>query len=243
MELALPTVLVAVVWIVVSTTLIALGIYFTSSRKALGIGLLAGGLVVLLSPLTYVVYAVSPLSNPTEIWVEGFEPAKDPGVTVHLRHTRDFENGTEYSFGNAGDPQHVTEAFQEQHPNGVVTRDEPAGPLGQSVWHMSTASARYDLMYTPHPDWYHLALQVVVLHPVGNGADLRIPFPRSALDITSITEGEPYVNAWTLDQWTDFYRDITAARVSGSTITVVSAQGPTATITVDNGAATVAIRD
>lgn len=246
MALGSPTMWLVIAWVVLSVVLIALGTQLRhKGRRGAGWGLVAAGVVVTLAPLWGLLYLVSPLSDPTTIWVEGFEPAKDPGLTVELRHTRDFEDGTEYHFGNAGGPERVAGVFEDQHPDGVVTLgDPPSGPRdNSSIWHLSTDAARYDLTYSADSNWYNLALQVAVLHPAGGGRDLRIPFPRTALDTTALTEGQQYINPWSADQWHDFYRDIPSAEVNGDTITVTSAQGPPATIALGNGVATITIND
>ena len=144
-------------------------------------------------------------------------------------------------------PTFATYSFAtgQTDPDGVVTLGDPAsGPRdNSSIWHLSTDAARYDLTYSADSNWYNLALQVAVLHPAGGGRDLRIPFPRTALDTTALTEGQQYINPWSADQWHDFYRDIASAEVNGDTITVTSAQGPTATIALGNGVATITISD
>ena len=73
------------------------------------------------------------------------------------------------------------------------------------------------------------------------GTDVRIPFPRSAFNVTAVDEGEPYANEWSREQWADFYADISLAQVDGDTITVPTNRGGTATITLEQGTATVTV--
>lgn len=237
--------LVALLWTIGVMGVVAGGILLSRRRRGWGWSLLIAGLVVVLSPLSYLAYALSPLNWPTTMHVEGLDPPNDPWFTVELRHTRDFEDGTEYHFGNAGSPEHIAAVFQEQHPDGVVTTGNPTPTAqgGESIWHLSTDDVRYELVQVSDAPWYELATQLVVVQPTGDGPKVRIPFPRSAFNATTISEGQTYANGWSEKQWADFYADITKVHVDGDSITVPTNRGTTATITIDEGLATVTIDD
>ena len=153
-------------------------------HRATGVGLILVGSFLVLLPVGVVAMWFSPLGNPTSMQVEPLDPPNDPWFTVALRHTRDFENGAEYHFGNAGGPEQVAATFQEQHPTGVVTTANPA-PMAQgaeSIWHMSTDDVRYELEHTSDPDWYHLVTQLVVVHRGRHGCAHSVPTLRVQCD-------------------------------------------------------------
>ena len=78
-------------------------------HRATGVGLILVGSFLVLLPVGVVVLWFSPLGNPTSMFVEGLDPPNDPLFTVELRHTRSFQDGTEYHFGSAGDPDRVSQ--------------------------------------------------------------------------------------------------------------------------------------
>ena len=221
------------------------GLLLARRRRGLGGTLLAAGIFVVLAPFALVAYSATPLTWPTTISVEGLDPPNDPLLTIELLHKRDFEDGTEYHFGAAGGPDRVAGVFEEQHPDGVVTTDDPGvmAQGGESIWHLSTEDVRYELVYRSDPDWYELVTQAVVVHPSQGAVDVRIPFPRSAFNATEIDAGRVYVNGWSQAQWADFYSDVTEAHVDGDTITVPTNRGTTATINLDDGLTKVTLND
>lgn len=229
-------------WAIVALAAIVSGSVLLHRHKRYpGGSLLALGVLLLLAPVGFVAYELSPLTNPTSMFVEGLDPPNDPWFTVELRHTSTFHDGTEYWLGDAGAPERVADVFEDQHPQGVITTAHPV-PMaqgGESIWHLSTEDVRYELVH--FSDWYDLATQAVVVHASHSGPDVRIPFPRSAFNVTAVDEGEPYTNGWNEDQWADFYADIAKAHVIGNTITVPTNRGGTAIITLSDGAATVTV--
>lgn len=234
----------AVVWLAAVLAIVLGGILLANHRRGAGWAILVVGVAVTVSPFAIAAWAASPLSNPMTIHVEGFRPATDPGLTVDLRHTRDFDSGTEYHFGNAGDAQRVVAVFQEQHPDGVVTLADGASPrVGESIWHLSTDEVRYDLTYASEGNWFVLATQVVALHPKVGGGDLRIPFPRSALGAEEVNEGQPYVNGWSMKEWRNFYAGISSANLGHDWIGVRSTDGDGVVISVVDGITTVTTVD
>jgi len=234
----------AVVWLLAILFIVGGGIFLSRGEKGLGTGLLTVGVVVTLAPFAVVAWFASPLANPTEISVEGFEPTEDPPLVVELRHRVEADSSTEYRFGKAGDPHHVASVFQEQHPDGVVTLEPGADPrVGDSIWHLSTDDARWDVIYTVDTDWYALAVQVVDVVPEAGGEPLRIPFPRSALGAEVIKEGQPYVNGWTMDDWRSFYEEISSAELGANWIIVKSAEGDEVIIGVNDGITIVSASD
>ena len=76
---------------------------------------------------------------------------------------------------------------------------------------------------------------------MGRSEGSRIPFPRSALNVTEVDEGEPYAIGWTREQWADFYGGHPLAQVDGDAITVPTNRGGRATVTLDDGTATVTV--
>jgi len=216
-------------------------------HRATGIGLILVGSFLILLPAGIAVMWFTPLGNPTSMQVEPLDPPNDPWFTVDLRHARYFDDGVEYTFGQAGDPERVARVFQDQHPASVVSTADPArmGRNGESIWHLSTDSVRYELMHHTEDgtDFYGLVTQLVVVHESGSGPDVRIPFPRSAFNVTGVDEGEPYANAWSPEQWADFYKDISLTHAAGDTITVPTNRGGTATIVLGDDTATVTVND
>jgi len=234
----------AVVWLLAILLIVGGGICLSRGEKGLGTGLLTVGIGVTLAPFAVVAWLASPLADPTEIRVEGFDPVSDPPLVIELRHRVDSDTATEYRFGKAGDPHHVVSVFQEQHPDGVVTLEPGAEPrVGDSIWHLSTDNVRWDLTYLVDSDWYALALQVVDVIPEDGGEPLRIPFPRSALGAEVVKEGQPYVNGWTMDEWQNFYADIPSAEIGANWIIVKSVEGEEVIIGVNDGITIVSASD
>lgn len=212
-------------------------------RKALGGTVLAGGLLVVLAPFGLLGYSLSPLSDGTTIQVEPLDPPNDPWFTVELRHRTFIDDGTQVAFNARKGPGEVAAVFQDQHPDGVVTADDPL-PLAQgaeSIWHVSGDDIRYELEYSPDGGTYALVSQLVVVNPADSGTRVRIPFPRSAFNATDVDAGQPYANSWTEEQWRAFYADITLADVDGDTITVPTNRGGTAIIRIEDGLAVVTL--
>lgn len=223
-------------WLLVSVAALTAGFVRLARRKGYpGGSLLALGLVLLLAPIAFL-WVSSEMGKLDSMQVEPLDPPNDEWLFVELRHSRSFDSGIEYTFNKAGDLGHVVSTFQAQHPDGVVTTASPE-PIDtrDGVWHLSREDVRFDLVYDPDSGWYELATQMVVVHPDGSGLDVRIPFPRTAFGATEMDEGQVYTNGWIVDQWDEFYADISEARIDGETITVPTNRGGTAIIEITDG--------
>ncbi len=230
-------------WTIVAVAAIIAGAVRLSKHKGYpGASLLALGILLIVAPVTYVVWGFFYGGTVPSVYVESLDPPNDPGLTVDIRNDTSFDSGSSVDF-RAGSVESVVQTFQDQHPDGVATTAEPLPTAHgtESVWHLSTDDVRYELVYNPVGDVYGLTTQAVVVNPLASGPDVRIPFPRSALDATDLREGQLYANTWSPDQWADFYADISLAHVDGNTITVPTNRGGTATIILDKGTATVAV--
>ena len=212
-------------------------------HRATGIGLILVGSFLVLLPVGIYVMFFTPISDPTSMQVEGFDPEHDSGFTVAMRHQQDFWTESAVSFRKVGGAEAVAEIFEDQHPDGVVTATtSPADSDGSaSIWHLSTDDSRFDVVTGVSEDWYALITQFAVVDPVDGGPLVRVPFPRSDPGGIEFREGTAYSNGWSNEQWLDFYADISGASASGDTITVPTNRGGTATITLDQGTATVAV--
>ena len=230
-------------WLIVSIAAIVTGSVRLRQHKGYpGASLLALGTVLLVAPVAYVVWGLFYGGTVPSVYVESLDPPNDPGLTIEIRNRTSFDGGNDVEF-RAGSVEQVVRTFQDQHPDGVVTTADPVRTSNgtESVWHLSTEDVRYELVYNPDSDFYGLTTQAVVVDRLESGPNVRIPFPRSALDATELREGQLYANTWSPDQWADFYADISLSDVDGNTITVPTNRGGTATITLDQETAMVAV--
>lgn len=229
---------IAILWAIVAITLVSFGIYWLATRRrGLGVALLATGLLLVIVPVASIAWWQTWGSKTPSMSVQALDPAADPLFVVTINHDPQVisdESFDSYAFWDAGDVDHVVDAFQEQHPDGVA-RIPATLPTDEdvSLWHVSQDDIRFDLYGGQQLGFFDLVTQVAsVTDPDGSAILGRVPYPTDYAGAILTTDVSAY-SGITWDEFGEFYADITAVSVGDGTITLPMSTGGTVTLVFD----------
>ena len=210
-------------------------VLIVKKHRTTGIGLVLVGSFLVLLPVGLIGYTFVVTPSSDEVWVNALSDS-NPDFTVDLRNRPHGVSGDTYAFTAKGPPADIVATFEHQHPGGEenphVADQDGLTPLWRYV--------DSDISFTLYGDEssYELVSERAYLHGASTTA---IPFPTELSKSNFLEIGKPFPAAWSTDQWAEFYGSMSQAQISVDTISIPTSGGRVATITLDEGTATVTV--
>lgn len=232
---------------IIAITLVSFGVArLREGKRRLGAWMLVGGVLAIALPVgatvawdEYQEWA----SWEHTVSVQGLDAMGAHEFTVDIRHQADSivyladserrqadEHSFTYTFRDAGEVDDVLAEFREQHPDGVegITRPYVHGDYG-SVWHVYLEGARYDL-FDQEDGSFVAATQIAAIDEDDDAEPAFIPFPSGSSPRAVFAGATTHLTDITMAEWNEFYGPIDGVEIVGTSISVPTSDGRTATL-------------